>query len=112
MPKLVLLSSLSIVLFASLAGAAVPCETLSTLTLPNTTITMAQVVEAGKFVAPAATAGCCARGGDDADADGRAMRPMVRMPMAPRRRVAAAAVAVRRSTSTRIFPPSAASLRR
>jgi feruloyl esterase len=57
-------------------SAAVPCETLSTLALPNTTITMAQVVEAGKFVAPPPPprqgGGRGAAEGDPADnADGR-----------------------------------------
>jgi feruloyl esterase len=69
MPKFVLLSLLTVALLASPGFAAVPCETLSTLKLPNTTITMAQVVEAGKFVAPAtprggARGGAAARGGD------------------------------------------------
>jgi feruloyl esterase len=54
MPKFVLFSSLTLVLLSSQALAAVPCETLSNLTLPNTTITTAQVVAAGQFVAPAA----------------------------------------------------------
>ena len=67
--KLIVLSSLTVLLFASLAVAAVPCETLSSLKLPNTTITMAQVVEAGKFVAPTPPRG--APRGENADADGR-----------------------------------------
>src|SRR5882724_9849670 len=38
----------------ALSGAAegATCESLSSLTLPNTTITMAQTVAAGSFVAP------------------------------------------------------------
>ena len=73
MPKLVLFSLLSIVLFASLAGAAVPCETLSSLKLSNTTITTAELVEAGKFVAPGQARGAAPRG-DNAAADGRGGR--------------------------------------
>src|SRR5262245_21580069 len=44
---------------AAVAGVALraqtgmPCQSLSSLTLPNTTITMAQMVAAGSFVAPA-----------------------------------------------------------
>ena len=77
MPKFVLLSLLAVALFASQGFAAVPCETLSTLTLPNTTITMAQVVDAGKFVAPAPARGAApaagARGGNaDAPANNAA----------------------------------------
>lgn len=60
---------LALFIFAPDLSAAVPCETLSTLTLPNTTITMAQVVEAGKFVAPAPPRG--APRSDNAAADGR-----------------------------------------
>jgi len=52
MRKCVLLSSLLVIFFALQGHAAVPCDTLSTLKLPNTTITMAQVVGAGAFVAP------------------------------------------------------------
>src|SRR5678815_1831257 len=77
MPQFVLLSLLAVALFASQGFAAVPCETLSTLTLPNTTITMAQVVDAGKFVAPAPARGAApaagARGGNaDAPANNAA----------------------------------------
>src|SRR5215210_5966712 len=39
-------------LLAALAQAA-PCESLRTLSLPNTTITSAQLVPAGPYVAPA-----------------------------------------------------------
>ena len=39
-------------LLAALAQAA-PCESLRTLSLPNTTITSAQLVAAGPYVAPA-----------------------------------------------------------
>jgi feruloyl esterase len=49
--------------------AAVPCETLTALKLPNTTITMAQVVAAGKFVAPPPPPRGAPRADDD-DADG------------------------------------------
>jgi feruloyl esterase len=62
MPKFVLFSTLTLVLLSSQALAAVPCETLSNLTLRNTTITTAQVVAAGQFVAPAVT-GRGGRGG-------------------------------------------------
>ncbi len=61
---------LTLLVFSPLLKAAVPCETLSTLSLPNATITMAQVVEAGKFVAPAPPRGA-PRGENAADADGR-----------------------------------------
>jgi len=61
---------LTLLVFSPRLNAAVPCETLSTLKLLNTTITMAQVVEAGKFVAPAAPRGAAPRG-ENADADGR-----------------------------------------
>jgi len=59
---------LALLVFSPHLFAAVPCETLAMLNLPNTAITMAQVVEAGKFVAPAAPRG--APRGDNA-ADGR-----------------------------------------
>jgi feruloyl esterase len=61
---------LGFLVFSPQLFAAVPCETLSTLKLTNTTITMAQVVEAGKFVAPVAPRGAAPRGGI-AEADGR-----------------------------------------
>jgi feruloyl esterase len=70
MPKFVLMSLIAVLgvaLFAPNSFAAVPCETLSTLTLPNATITMSQVVEAGKFVAPAPPP----RGGGPGGAGGR-----------------------------------------
>src|SRR5438067_1848491 len=44
---------------------AASCERLSSLTLPNTTITLAQVVNAGAFAAPANPAG---RGGGGSSA--------------------------------------------
>ena len=69
MTKFVSFSSLAIALFASHAVAAVPCETLSTLSLPNTTITMAQVVAAGQFVAPVAPGRGAREGGRGADAN-------------------------------------------
>ena len=40
-------------LFSSISIAAVPCESLVSLSLPNTTITSAQSVAADKYVAPA-----------------------------------------------------------
>src|SRR6187200_1691148 len=43
-----------LLVFQSIASAAVPCESLTGLKLTNTTITLAQSVEAGKCVAPAA----------------------------------------------------------
>ena len=44
--------------FQSTASAAVPCESLSSMKLPDTTITLAQSVEAGKFAtAPAGRGG-------------------------------------------------------
>ncbi len=51
-----------IVLFAFLSfvpqlAAAVPCESLASLSLPNTTITSAQTVAAGKYTPPAASGG-------------------------------------------------------
>ena len=58
---------LALLVFGPHLFAAVPCETLSTLKLANTTITMAQVVEAGKFVAPVPARG--APRGDNADAE-------------------------------------------
>src|SRR5436190_15868561 len=61
--------TLALLVFSPRLFAAVPCETLSTLKLPNTTITMAQVVEAGKFVAPAPPRG--APRGENPDAVGR-----------------------------------------
>ena len=69
MTKFASLSSLAIALLASPAVAAVPCETLSTLSLPNTTITMAQVVAAGQFVAPVAPGRGARAGGRGADAN-------------------------------------------
>ena len=54
MAKLALFPLLGFVVLASPAIAAAPCESLSTLKLANTTITMAQVVPPGQFVAPAA----------------------------------------------------------
>ena len=44
--------------------AAVPCESLSTLTLPKATITLAQSVAPGAFTPPAAGRGGGARGGN------------------------------------------------
>jgi feruloyl esterase len=88
MPKFVLVSSiavLAVMIFSPHGFAAVPCEALLTITLPNTTITMAQVVEPGKFVAPARPrggggAGAGARergagGADDANDDANANDP-------------------------------------
>jgi feruloyl esterase len=78
-PKFVrisLIAVFAVALFVPQGFAAVPCETLSTLKLPNTTITMAQAVEAGKFVAPAPPprgtggGGAGARGGGAGAADG------------------------------------------
>src|SRR5262249_463236 len=43
---------LACALLAADSAAAATCESLSGLTLPNTTITMAQMVTAGSFVAP------------------------------------------------------------
>jgi feruloyl esterase len=57
--NLVLTSGTASILLAAAAGVALraqvgtSCERLSSLTLPNTTITMAQMVAAGSFVAPA-----------------------------------------------------------
>src|SRR3954466_12982132 len=48
------------------AQAAQTCESLTSLSLPNTTITLAQPVAAGAFTAPAAGRG--GRGGADANA--------------------------------------------
>jgi feruloyl esterase len=59
---------LALLVFSPHLIAAVPCETLSTVSLPNTSITMAQVVEAGKFVAPPPPPRGAPRG-DDADDD-------------------------------------------
>ena len=64
MAKFVSLGCLAAVLYASHAYAAVPCESLASTALPNSTITMAQVVAAGTFVVPAAP-----RGGRDLEAD-------------------------------------------
>jgi feruloyl esterase len=58
---------LALLVFSPRLIAAVPCETLSTLSLPNTTITLAQVVEAGKFVAPPPPPRGAPRGDDTAD---------------------------------------------
>jgi len=60
---------LALLVFTPHLLAAVPCETLSTLSLPNTTITMAQVVEAGKFVAPPPPPRGAAPRGDNDDDD-------------------------------------------
>ena len=50
MPAMITISALS--LMAALAQAA-PCESLSTLSLPNTTVTSAALVPAGPYTAPA-----------------------------------------------------------
>src|SRR4051812_41742034 len=62
-------STFVVVLFVALLAlaipaiaAAAPCESLASLKLPATTITLAQAVEAGKFEVPAA-GGRGARGG-------------------------------------------------
>ena len=57
--NLVLTCGTASAVLAAVAGVAlraqtgIPCQSLSSLTLPNTTITMAQMVAAGSFVAPA-----------------------------------------------------------
>jgi feruloyl esterase len=51
--NLVLTFGAVVALGAPAASRAATCESLSALTLPNTTITMAQTVAAGSFVAPA-----------------------------------------------------------
>jgi feruloyl esterase len=50
-------ASLLVLLFTSLGVAATPCESLSAVTFPNTTITLAQTVGAGQFTAPAGRGG-------------------------------------------------------
>src|SRR4030095_9498867 len=52
----------AVLLFASRAFAATPCESLTSLKLSNTTITLAQSVGAGQFTAPGGRGGG-ARGG-------------------------------------------------
>ena len=49
-----MLGSLSVVLLAAAAAGATPCESLRTVSLPQTTIVTADTVEAGPFVQPAA----------------------------------------------------------
>jgi hypothetical protein len=44
---------LSAAVFSPLRATAAPCESLAGLALPNTTITVAQTIAAGKFVLPA-----------------------------------------------------------
>src|SRR5215831_10278422 len=57
--NLVLTCGTASAVLAAVAGVAlraqtgIPCQSLSSLTLPNTTITMAQMVAAGSFIAPA-----------------------------------------------------------
>jgi feruloyl esterase len=51
------LFSAALMLNASTAIAATPCEGLAKLSLPNTTITLAQTVAAGAFTAPAGARG-------------------------------------------------------
>src|SRR6185295_18569278 len=63
--SIVVLAIPVLILLLTLPAAAAPCEGLSALKLPNTTITSAQAVEAGKF-APAGGGG---RGGGNAFAD-------------------------------------------
>jgi hypothetical protein len=63
-----LFAILAMMLLASPALAAVPCESLSTLKLSNTTITLAQSVNAGQFTAPGGRGGG-ARGGGNAFAN-------------------------------------------
>ncbi len=67
---------LALLVFSPRLFAAAPCESLLTLKLANTTITTAEVVEAGKFVAPVAARGAApprgldvaGRGGNGANA--------------------------------------------
>jgi feruloyl esterase len=47
----------ALVVFSSTAFAAVPCESLKTLVLPNTTITLAERVGPGQFTAPGGRGG-------------------------------------------------------
>src|SRR5438874_13236509 len=54
-------------------ASSATCESLSTLQLPNTTITMAQTVAAGSFVAPA-------RGGPSAGSGQAAGQPLTDLP--------------------------------
>ena len=51
--RALLLVVLTIVVFASAAIAAAPCENLASLKLPETTITAAQSIAAGAFQPPA-----------------------------------------------------------
>jgi len=59
--KLILSSTISS--FLTLPVMAATCESLSSLKLPNTTITMAETVAPGAFVAPALARGGGAPGG-------------------------------------------------
>ncbi len=51
-----------LVLQPSFAAAATACEDLSKVSLPNTTVTLAQTVAAGAFTPPAARGGAPAGG--------------------------------------------------
>ena len=63
-----MLGSLSFVLLATAAAGATPCESLRTVSLPQTTIVTAATVEAGPFVPP----GAAGRGAAPAGAPGAA----------------------------------------
>lgn len=71
-----MIASLSFVLLAT-AAAPAPCESLRSVSLPQTTITVAEMVEAGPFVAPGAagrgTTPAGARGGAPAAGRGAAV---------------------------------------
>ena len=93
--------SLTALSFMAMLAQAAPCETLRTLTLPNTTITSAQLVPAGPFtppapqgppggpVAPAATPageggrGAAGRGGGGQGGAGRGGAPAAQPAMLP-----------------------------
>ena len=67
---------LATVAHAQSSTAATPCERLASVTLPNTTITLAQLVEAGAFTPPAPASGAPAGGGPVPAAAAQALREL------------------------------------
>jgi len=73
-----MMSIVALGLFGALL-AATPCESLRSLALPNTTVTAAQLVPAGPFVAPGGR-GQAPAAGAPAPAGGRGQRPAAQPP--------------------------------
>jgi feruloyl esterase len=61
-PATLVLLAASVVLCSAPAGAATPCDSLASLSRPNTAVTLAQTIAAGQFTPPAGRGGA-GRGG-------------------------------------------------